>query len=45
MNLATLIILALVAIAIILAVRQVRKGGTCSCRDCNCGCANCAKRR
>lgn len=43
MNIATIIILLIVAAAVILAVRQVRRRGTCSCNDCSCGCSNCPK--
>lgn len=48
MNLATLIILAVLAVAIGFAIRQVRHNGTCNCRGCDAcksGCPNCAKHR
>lgn len=48
MNIPSIIILALLAAAIAIAIRQVRRNGTCNCRGCDAcrsGCPNCAKRR
>lgn len=48
MNIPSIIIILLLALAIGVAIRQVRRGGTCNCRGCDAcrsGCPNCAKRR
>lgn len=48
MNIASIIILAVLAAAIVVAIRQVRRNGTCNCSGCDAcrsGCPHCTQHR
>ena len=44
MNLATILVLLVLAAAIVLSIRFVRRKGTCNCNDCPGCCNGCPKK-
>lgn len=43
MNLPTIIVLLIVAAGVVLALRKVKRGGSCSCHNCPGNCHQCGR--